>query len=181
MTCYLTCYMTCIGYSVTQRVSATGACERAGPVGLAEDDLADPDRLGRDLDALVLAAELQRLLQAEPARGHQALEHLGAGGAHVGELLLLADVDVHVLRAGVLADDHALVDLGGRVEEHHAALLQVEHGVCRGHAGAVGDQRAVLAGLDLAVPRLVALEDVVGDAGAPGVGEELGPEPDEAT
>ena len=29
--------------------------------------------------------------------------------------------------AGVLADDHALVDLGGRRDQHGAALLQVEH------------------------------------------------------
>ena len=41
-----------------------------------------------------------------------------AGGAHVGELLLLGDVDVHVVDAGVLADDHALVDLGRRGREH---------------------------------------------------------------
>ena len=47
--------------------------------------------------------------------------------AHVGELLLLGDVDVHVVGAGVLADDHALVHLGGRLDEQRAALLQVDH------------------------------------------------------
>src|SRR5665811_940417 len=39
-------------------------------------------------------------------------------------------------------------------------------------------QRAVLPGLELPHPRLVVLEDVVGDAGAARVGEELGPEAD---
>src|SRR3712207_7825347 len=36
---------------------------------------------------------------------------------HVGELLLLGDVDVHVVGAGVLADDHALVHLGARGDQ----------------------------------------------------------------
>jgi hypothetical protein len=44
----------------------------------------------------------------------------------------------------------------------------------------VGDQRAVRAGAQLALPRLVAVEDVVEDAGAAGLGQELGPEPDQA-
>ena len=45
---------------------------------------------------------------------------------------------------------------------------------------AVGHQRAGGAGPDLAGPRLVALEHVVRDAGAAGVGEELGAEADQA-
>ena len=44
---------------------------------------------------------------------------------------------------------------------------------------AVGDQRAVGATLDLAGPRLHALEHVVEQAGAPGLGDELGAEPDQ--
>jgi hypothetical protein len=44
---------------------------------------------------------------------------------------------------------------------------------------AVGDERAVGPGLDLALPRLVAVEDVVEDAGAAGLGQELGPEADQ--
>ena len=46
-------------------------------------------------------------------------------------------------------------------------------------AGAIGDERAVRARRDRAVPRLPAREDVVHDAGALGVGHELRPEPDE--
>ena len=47
-------------------------------------------------------------------------------------------------------------------------------------AGAVGDQRAVVTGAQLAEPRLVALEDGVRDAGAAGLGQELRTEADEA-
>ena len=38
----------------------------------------------------------------------------------------LVGVDVEVLAAGVLADDHALVDLLARADEERAALLQAE-------------------------------------------------------
>ena len=55
----------------------------------------------------------------------------------------LRDVDVHVRRARVLADQHAFVDLGRRVDEDLAALLQVEDRVRRRHARPVGHQRAV--------------------------------------
>ena len=44
-------------------------------------------------------------------------------------------------RAGVLADDHALVDLVARADEHRAALLQVHQRVRRRRAAAVGDER----------------------------------------
>src|SRR6476469_746149 len=174
--------------------AVTGSCSRGGlglqrgsrpgggsrPFRLVENHLADPDRLGGDLDALVLPAELHGLLQAERAGRDYLLEVVRGGRPHVGQLLLLGDVDVHVVGARVLADDHALVDLGGRLDEEHAALLQRRHRVRRRRTGAVGDQRAVVARADLAGPREVALGDVVGDAGAAGLGEEVGAEADEA-
>ena len=82
----------------------------------------------------------------QPPRRDQLLEVVGGRGPDVGLLLLLGDVDVHVVGARVLADDHALVDLGRRLDEHHAALLQVGHGVRRRRARAVGDQRALARG-----------------------------------
>src|SRR6478752_8698985 len=167
--------------------STLGACRRPGPgsgtrslVGI-EDDLADAHGVGRHLDALVLTAELEALLEAQPARRHDLLEVVGGGGADVRQLLLLGDVDVHVVGAGVLADDHALVDVGRRVGEEDAALLEVDHGVRGDGAGTVRDERAARARRDGAEPRLVVLEDVVGDARAAGLGEELGAEADEAT
>ena len=88
--------------------------------------------------------------------GHQPDELVGGRGAHVRQLLLLGGVDVEVLGAGVLADDHALVDLVAGPHEQRPALLEVEQRE-RGHrAPAVGDQRAAGAGAQLAVPRLPA-------------------------
>ena len=61
--------------------------------------------------------------------GTRCTRVLGRRGAHVGELLLLHDVDVDVLLARVLADDHALVDPIARLDEHLAAILHVLDGV----------------------------------------------------
>ena len=55
--------------------------------------------LRRDLQQLVVGEELEALLQAQLARRDQAQRLVGAGGAHVGHLLLLADVDGDVLAA----------------------------------------------------------------------------------
>src|SRR6185503_9519690 len=78
-----------------------------------------------------------------------------------------------------LADDHALVDLGARRDEELAALLEVQQGERRGGAAPVADERAGRPRAELAVPGLVAVEDVVEDPGAARLGEELRPEADE--
>ena len=43
-----------------------------------------------------------------------------AGRADVGELLALDDVELEVIAARVLADDHAGIDLGAVLDEHRA-------------------------------------------------------------
>src|SRR5688500_11001904 len=50
---------------------------------------------------------------------------VGAGCANVRELLALGDVDFEVAGAGVLADDHALVDVDTGTDEELAALLEI--------------------------------------------------------
>ena len=77
---------------------------RLGPLGGVELGLAQAHAVGSDLDALVLAQELDRLLEREQLRRDQADQDVGAGGADVGLLLLLGRVDVEVVGAGVLAD-----------------------------------------------------------------------------
>src|SRR4051812_5345751 len=61
----------------------SGAGLGAGPGAVAqvrvELDLANADRAGRDLDALVLGAELQCLLEGQDARRGQALEDVLRG------------------------------------------------------------------------------------------------------
>src|SRR5699024_7772649 len=69
----------------------------AAALGGVEDELAHADAVRCDLDALVGATELHRLVEGQGAGLVQ--RHRGVGGSrtHVGELLLLGDVDVHVL------------------------------------------------------------------------------------
>ena len=55
------------------------------------------------------ARNCQTLLQAHLLGGHQPQRLVGAAGPHVGQLLLLADVDGDVLAPGADADHHAAV------------------------------------------------------------------------
>src|SRR6056297_2377344 len=93
-----------------------GALARTPAVGGGQLDLAQPREVRCDLDGLVLADELQRLVQRQVPRRREPDQFVGRGGAHVGELLLLGRVDVHVLATGVLSNDHTLVDLGPRAD-----------------------------------------------------------------
>src|SRR5712691_2227612 len=109
----------------------------------AELALAQAERLGRHLEQLVLADPLEALLEAHAA-GRGQLDGLVRGGrAHVGELLLLGDVDVDVGLARVLADDLALVDLDAGPDEHGAARLEVVDRVGGCPPGPVGAESAV--------------------------------------
>src|SRR6266542_1830194 len=156
----------------------SGSCRRAGAAGrlrallLWERDLAQADVVRRHLDALVLADELERLLEHERPLGDQARELLRVRLAHVGELLLLRRVDVDVLGAGVLPDDHALVHVLAGPDEHRPTLLEREQGERRADALAIGDERPGRARPELPMPWLVPLEHVVELAGAACLGEE---------
>src|SRR3954453_4538424 len=84
------------GITSHSTLSVGGGAALRGAVtgGGVELDLAEPDRRRRHLDALVLAAELQRLLQRQLAVRDQPDELIAGRRAHVGELLLLGRVDV---------------------------------------------------------------------------------------
>src|SRR5699024_12320443 len=90
------------------------------PTEISTLSLHDALPIWGDLHALVLTGELQALLQRQRARGGERLEGVRGCGAHVGELLLLGDVDVHVVRAVVL-----------RSEEHTSELQSRFDLVCR--------------------------------------------------
>ena len=88
---------------------------------------------------------------------------VGAGGPHVGELLLLARVDDHVVAAGVLGDDHPFVDVVAGLDEHGAALLEVVEGKGDGLAADQADHDAVGPLGNVALDRPVVVEVVVHD------------------
>ena len=135
--------------------------------------------LRRHLDALVVPDELERLLERDRPRRDQAHELVGARRTHVRQLLLLAGVHVHVLATGILADHHPFVDLDARSDEENAAFLEVREREGGRRSAPVGDEAAGRTRAELAVPGLVALEDVVHDPRTARLGEELGAETDE--
>ena len=104
---------------------------------------------------------------------HQSERFVGAGGAGVGDVLLFADVDYDVLRFRGRADNHALVHRDVGSDEHSAALLGVPQTVGGRFACLVRYQTALLTDDDIPLIRLVAVEHMVHDAVAVGVGEKL--------
>src|SRR5271157_4645229 len=142
--------------------------------------LAQADGLRRHFHVFAVADELDGLFQVQDSRGHQADGFVGGGGAHVGELLFLDDVDVEVGFLGVLAHDHAFVDFGAGGDEDFAAFLKVENGIAGDSAGAVRYEGTGGPHGDLALPVDVAQEQRVHDGGAARVGEHFAAQPDQA-
>src|SRR3989475_4151335 len=150
------------------------------PPATADRALAQAERLRRHLEELVLANPLEALLEVHAAGRGELGGVVRGGRAHVGELLLLGDVDVHVVVAGVLADDLALVHLEAGPDEHGPPRLEVVDRVRGRPPGAVGDERAVLPVGDLALPVIPPVEQMVQESCPSGVGQKLGSVPDEA-
>src|SRR5215210_3286957 len=100
--------------------------------GWSEDLFARADGLWCDLDELVLTDIFEGIFERKLAHGREVEGVVGAGGADVGELLVLADVDVEVVLTAILANDHADVDFGRWSDKEAAALLKLPDGVREG-------------------------------------------------
>ena len=123
---------------------------------MVEDGLADAQGVGRDFEKLVIGEELKALLKAHLAGRHKAQGFVGAGGAHIGQLLFLADVDGHVLIAVAQANNHAGVDLGAGSDEHGATLLGSAQAVGNGFTGFMGNEGTYQTALNLTLHGCVA-------------------------
>ena len=88
------------------------------------DALADAQRLWRHLKELIGPNVLQRQLQGQFARRDEHDRGFACGGAHVRQLLLLADVQLDVSITAGLSHHHALVDRHAGSNEEFAALLR---------------------------------------------------------
>src|SRR5438132_9548896 len=82
-----------------------------GSLALVRDEmpLADADRLGRDLDQLVIGDELDGVFERELNRRRKRDGFILARGADIGELLSLDRIDDEIVVAAVDPDHHALV------------------------------------------------------------------------
>ena len=133
-----------------------------------------------DFHELVLLDILQGLLQGELDGRRQEDLLIGTGSAHVRELLGLADVDIQVAFAGVLADDHAAIDFLAGLDEETAAVQQLVHRIGHGLARLQGDEGTVDPHLDVALVGLVVLEAMRNDGLTLGGGEQVRPQAHQA-
>src|SRR5262245_48400941 len=94
-------------------------------------------------------------------------------GADVGQLLALEDINLEIIAAGVLAHDHAAIDLPARLDHHRAAILQIPE--CESDREAIvgRDQNTVAAALQVSLMGGIAVEYTVEHGGTAAVGEEL--------
>src|SRR5258706_5053588 len=147
---------------------------------LFQEALAEANRLRRDLGELVVADELDRVLERQRDRRGEVDGLVLARGADVGELLGLDRVRHQVVVARVDADDHALVHRVARADEHAAALLQLPKRVGDGDAVVLRYQDAVAVLFELALGRRVVVEHMAHDPGAARHRHELALQADQA-
>src|SRR5262245_37270921 len=99
--------------AASRRGPRTGASVVAPrPLVRVEDALSHAHGVRRHFHELVTVDELERGFDRGALRRREDDVLIAAGGADVRELFLPRHIDVEVLWAVVLADDHALVDLG---------------------------------------------------------------------
>src|SRR5882757_4379808 len=113
--------------------------------------------------------------------GDEADGFVGAGGAHVGLLFFLGYIHVHVLLAGIFAEDHTFVDLDSGADEEFAALLDIPQRKRGGDTGAIGDKRARGAQGHFAGIVHPAIKNRVNQRGAARVGEQLAAQANQST
>ena len=98
---------------------------------------------GGNLHQFIFTDKADGLFQGQWSNGGQDDIVVFSGRPNVGQFLFFAGINVDVLAAIVLADDHALVN---RIPGHHeepAAGFQIEQGIGNGMTGAVGHDEPV--------------------------------------
>lgn len=99
-----------------------------------EDGFTDTDALRRNFYEFVVVDPFQGFFQAHFLRRREAECFIRCGGTGVGQVFLLARVDVDVDVAVAFAYDLAKIDFFTRFDEHRAAVLQVEDAIARRRA-----------------------------------------------
>src|SRR5215813_5887702 len=111
---------------------------------------------------------------------NEANGFVGRRRTHVGEFLLAGDIDVHILFAGIFADDHAFVDVERRADEKFTAFLDAPKCVSGADASAVSDERARGTQRHFAAVIDPAFKNGMNERGAARVGKQLAAQADES-
>src|SRR6266436_334953 len=129
-------------------------------------------------NARVVRDELDGLLQAQLAVRNEADGFVRAGRAHIGLLLFLRNVYVHVLLTRIFTNDHALVNVYGRPDEQLAPLLDVPQRKRGGWSAAVRHQCTGWTKRHLSAVFHPAFENRMNQRRAARVREQLAAQPD---
>ena len=148
---------------------------------VVQDLLADAQVLGGDLKQLIRSQELKAALEAELGNGHQTQGVITAGGAGVGQVLRLADVQLDILGLTVLSDNHTGVNLLARSDEQSTALLCGVQTVGNGLACLESNQGTLFAVFNVALVRCVIFKLGVQDTSSFGGGHEDSTETNQAS
>jgi len=138
-----------------------------------KDGFSQADTPGGHFDQFIVADKGDGFFQCHGQDRGQGDGFVLVGGPHVAQLFGLAGIDVQVVAAAVLADDHAFIDDVAGADKQTASGFQVEQGKGNGTAGAVGYQAAGKAAGEVTPEGLITRKSGVDDAGAPGVGQKL--------
>ncbi|CCV04643.1 hypothetical protein MESS2_1340046 [Mesorhizobium metallidurans STM 2683] len=163
----------CSGEKSLSRADHLGRLLETLALVRVEIELAQPDGLRRHFDQFVVLDPGQRPLQRHADRRRQLDRFVLAGGTDVGQLLALQHIHFEIVVAAMDADDHALIDLDARIDDHRAAVFQVPHGVSHRLALLVGDQHAVGAARQFALVGLIGMEQPVHHGGAARIGQQF--------
>lgn len=96
-------------------------------------------------------------------------------------MLLLADIDLDVLRTVGLADDHAGINLFAGSDEEGSTVLCSEETIGNGDAGLKCNEGTVFTECDISLVRLIAVEHGIDNAGTLRHGHEVATETDQST
>ena len=131
--------------------------------GRIQDLLTDTKVCGSYLQQFVGIDEVQSLLQRQDPGRCQTQSFVGAGGTGVGQLLFLADIDLDVLTATGLTDDHTGVYFLAGSDEESTAFLCIVQTVGDRFTGFESDQGTHLTILDISLVGTVVIEYGVQD------------------
>src|ERR1700744_1944235 len=101
-------------------------------------------------------------------------------GTDIGQLLALEHVDLKVIAAGMLADDHATINLPARLDHHPAPVLQFPHRVSHRVALVGPEQHTVAPTDDFTAMRTIGMKKPIHDSSATSIGQKFAPVADQA-
>ena len=162
------------GMAVARTLAAMPECvtpARLLPPIRRQDFLPHPDRLRCRFDILVIAHELDGLLQIHDPRRDQSYRFIGRRCAHIRELLFLHDVHVQIHVARVLTHDHPFVDFGSGRDEDLPAFLQIPDRIRRRLPCAICDKRSRRSRRNFSLPGHISAEQRIDDCRSARVGQ----------